>query len=78
MSDDPANANTGVAWDDLDDRDLLDFVDDQQSVAEIAEVLCRTEAEIRARMAAKGFRFRSADELDRELYSERRPAHDCE
>jgi hypothetical protein len=50
------NLNTGVPWGEIDDRDLIWSVNDQQSIAEIADFLCRTKTEVRERMATLGLR----------------------
>ena len=56
MNDEEPNLNTGVPWGEMDDRDLRWCVTDRQSVEEIATFLCRTRAEIRARMEALGLK----------------------
>jgi hypothetical protein len=45
-----APTNAGKQWSDMDDSDLLDFDGEDRSIAETAEFLCRTEAEVLTRL----------------------------
>jgi hypothetical protein len=45
-----APTNSGEPWSDMDDTDLLDCDEQRKSIAEIADFLCRTEAEVIARL----------------------------
>ena len=45
-----APIDAGEPWSDVDDSDLLDFDGEGRSIAETAEFLCRTEAEVLTRL----------------------------
>jgi hypothetical protein len=45
-----APTNAGKEWSNMDDSDLLDFDGEGRPIAETAEFLCRTEAEVLARL----------------------------
>jgi hypothetical protein len=54
MDTESPNLNTGVLWAESDTSDLIWCVNDGQSVEEIADFLCRTEEEVRDRLAEFG------------------------
>jgi hypothetical protein len=57
MADDPSLSwNSGTPWSEIDDRDLAWCLNDQQSLTEIADFLCRTREEVTARIDALGLR----------------------
>ena len=56
VEDEEPNLNTGIPRGEIDTRDLIWGVNDGQSVEEIADFLCRTKAEIRARMEELGLK----------------------
>jgi hypothetical protein len=52
------NLNSGRAWSDDDDRDLVWRLRDDQDIDEIADFLRRTPSEIRARIEERGLGWR--------------------
>jgi len=54
MSEEPTDLGTNTPWDDIADLDLRSRIGDNQSIEEIADLLCRSEAEVRARIFALG------------------------
>jgi hypothetical protein len=45
------NLNTGTPWSSWADEDLRSALDDNRSIEEIADFLCRTPSEVRHRIA---------------------------
>lgn len=54
------NLNTGTAWSEIDDYDITYGVEHGRSVAETANFMCRSEAEVAGRIEALGLRLRPA------------------
>ena len=46
-----SNLNTGTPWSSWDDQDIRSALDDNCSIEEIADFLCRTPSEVRQRIA---------------------------
>ena len=59
----PSNLNTGKPWSDMNVLDLRICAEAEDTIEEAAQLLCRTQKEVREKAAELGldFRFRHGD-----------------